>query len=104
MEKRFLGRVAGFSLGDSKRSTVIQEGHRVEPLPLHIEESLVYLLWCFLGEVFLLFPTKRNTMERLFIIYIYISAGLSDPGRAGGGGSLSGSVHLCLDGFCCRPT
>lgn len=76
MEKRVLGRVAGFSLRDSKRSSVIQEGHRVEPLPLHIEESLVYLLWCFLGEVFLLFPTKRNTMERLFIIYI--SAGLSD--------------------------
>lgn len=70
----------------------------MEPLPLHIEESLVYLLWCFLREVFLLFPTKRNTMERLFIISI--SAGLSDPGRAGGGGSLSGSVHLCLDCFC----
>lgn len=33
------------------------------------------------------------------IYYIYISAGLSDPGRAGGGVSLSGSVHLCLDCF-----
>lgn len=95
MEKRFLGRVAGFSLRDSKRSSVIQEGNRVEPLPLSHQgvlsiSTVVLPRW----SISVISYKEEHDGEIIYYIYIYISAGLSDPGRAGGGVSLLLQTHI----------
>uniref|UniRef100_A0A3B5M1U4 Eukaryotic translation initiation factor 4H n=1 Tax=Xiphophorus couchianus TaxID=32473 RepID=A0A3B5M1U4_9TELE len=51
----FLRRVAGLSLRDRVRSSVIREGLRVEPLLLHIERSQLRSIWsgCFRDDDFM---------------------------------------------------
>uniref|UniRef100_A0A8C6NIQ5 Reverse transcriptase domain-containing protein n=1 Tax=Nothobranchius furzeri TaxID=105023 RepID=A0A8C6NIQ5_NOTFU len=64
-EMSFLRRVAGLSLRDRVRSSVIQEGLGVDPLLLHIERS--QLRWppgCLPGEVFQACLTGRRPKGR----------------------------------------
>uniref|UniRef100_A0A3B5Q8Y2 Reverse transcriptase domain-containing protein n=1 Tax=Xiphophorus maculatus TaxID=8083 RepID=A0A3B5Q8Y2_XIPMA len=71
-EMGFLRRVAGLSLRDRVRSSVIREGLRVEPLLLHIERSQLRWLGHLVrmppgrlpGEVFRARPTGRRPRGR----------------------------------------
>uniref|UniRef100_A0A3P9PV83 Reverse transcriptase domain-containing protein n=1 Tax=Poecilia reticulata TaxID=8081 RepID=A0A3P9PV83_POERE len=71
-EMSFLRRVAGLSLRDRVRSSVIREGLRVEPLLLHVERSQLRWLGHLVrmppgrlpGEVFRARPTGRRPRGR----------------------------------------
>uniref|UniRef100_A0A8C6LRX0 Reverse transcriptase domain-containing protein n=1 Tax=Nothobranchius furzeri TaxID=105023 RepID=A0A8C6LRX0_NOTFU len=106
-EMSFLRRVAGLSLRDRVRSSVIQEGLGVDPLVLHIQRSQLRWLGHVVrmppgrlpGEVFRARPTGRRPKGRprtQWRDYISPGQGMSwdSPGGAGSSGWGEGSLGL----------
>ena len=106
-ELSFLRRVAGLSLRDWMRSSVIWERLRVEPLLFHIERNHLHLVRMPLGhlpgEVFRACPTGRGPRGRPRAHWRDYISRLASPwcslGIVGRGSLGEGGLDLCLSYF-----